>query len=53
MTRGWRKLHNKGFIMYIFLPGGIRVIKSTKMRSVGHVPHMGDESVYEILTRVP
>ena len=29
------------------IPDSIRAIKSTKMRLVGHILHVGDESVYE------
>jgi len=45
VTREWRKLHNEElYNMYSSL-NTVRVIKSRRMRSVGHVARMGDRYV--------
>jgi hypothetical protein len=44
VTGGWRKLHNEEIHNLHLSPGIIRVIRSRRMRWVGHVVSMGDES---------
>jgi hypothetical protein len=44
VTRGWRKLHN----LYSS-PSIIRIIKSRRMRWVGHVTQMGKRDAYRIV----
>jgi hypothetical protein len=47
---GWRKLHNEELHNLYCSPSIIRIIKSRRMRWVGHVAGMGEErSVYKIL----
>jgi hypothetical protein len=43
VTGGWRKLHNEGLHNLYSSPSVIRIIKSGKMRWVGHVARMGEE----------
>jgi hypothetical protein len=37
VTGGWRNMHNKEFLDLYSLPSRIRMIKSRKMRLLGHV----------------
>jgi hypothetical protein len=39
---GWRRLHNEELHNLYTSPSVIRVIKSWRMRGVGHVAHMGE-----------
>jgi hypothetical protein len=41
----WRKLHNEELHILYSTSNIVRQIKSRKMRWVGHVTHMGEESV--------
>jgi hypothetical protein len=41
MAGSWRKLHNENLRNFYALPNIIRVNKSRRMRSVGHVVRMG------------
>jgi hypothetical protein len=41
MTGGWRKLHHEVLLSLCSSPSIIRMIKSTRMRWVGHVARMG------------
>jgi hypothetical protein len=46
----WRKLHNEELNDLYSLPNLVRVIKSRRMRWVGHVAHMGERrGVYRVL----
>jgi hypothetical protein len=46
---GWRRLHNEEFHNLYASQNIIRVIKSRKMRCVGHVPRMGEiRNTYKI-----
>jgi hypothetical protein len=49
----WRKLHNEEFHdMYSSPPSIIRIIKSRRMRWVGHVALMGEKkNTYRLLVR--
>ena len=40
VTGEWRKLHKKRFYDLCFTPNIIRVMKSRRMRSAGHVTRM-------------
>jgi hypothetical protein len=52
-TEGWRKLHNELHNLYSS-PIVIRVVKSRKMRLVGHVAQMGEKKdAYRILVGKP
>jgi hypothetical protein len=42
MTGGWRKLHNEELHNLYSLPS-VRIIKSRRMRYVGHVTRMGEK----------
>jgi hypothetical protein len=46
VTGDWRKLHNEERHDLYCSPYIIRVIKSRKMRWMGHVVHMGDKEVH-------
>jgi hypothetical protein len=43
VTGGWRKLHNEELHNLYSSPGIIRIIKSRRMRWVGHVAQMGEK----------
>jgi hypothetical protein len=48
--RSWRKLHNDKPHSLYSSPDIVRVIKSRRMRWVGHVAHMGEgRGVYRVL----
>jgi hypothetical protein len=49
---GWRKLHNEELHNLYSSPSIIRIIKSRRMRWVGHVARMG-ENVYRLLVGKP
>jgi hypothetical protein len=47
---GLRKLHNGESDDFLSLPSIIRMIKSRRMRWVGHVPRMGEKrNAYKLL----
>jgi hypothetical protein len=43
VTRQWRKLHNEELNDLYSLPNTVRVIKSRRMRWVGHVARIGEK----------
>jgi hypothetical protein len=43
---GWRKLHNEELNNSYCLPSIIRIIKSRRMRWVGHVARMGRRGIH-------
>jgi hypothetical protein len=50
----WRKLHNDEFHSLYYSPNIVRVIKSRRMRWVGHVARMGEvRGVYRVLVGRP
>jgi hypothetical protein len=50
VTGGWRKLHNDELHNLYSSPSIIRIIKSRRMRWVGHVARMGtNRNAYRIL----
>jgi hypothetical protein len=50
----WRKLHNNELHSLYSSPSIVRMIKSRRMRWVGHVAHMGDgKGVYRVLVGTP
>jgi hypothetical protein len=50
----WRKFHNAELCSLYSSPNIVRVIKSRRMRWVGHVAHMGEgRGVYRILVWRP
>jgi hypothetical protein len=54
VTGGWRKLHNEELHNLYSSPSIIRIIKSRRMRSAGHVARMGEKrSVYRLLVGKP
>jgi hypothetical protein len=54
VTGGWRKLHNEELHNLYSSPSLIRMIKSRRMRWVGHVAQMGAKrSAYRILGGKP
>jgi hypothetical protein len=51
---GWRKLHNKELHDLCSSPSIIRIIKSRRIRWVGHVAQMGEKrNVYRLLVGKP
>jgi hypothetical protein len=51
---GWRKLHNEEMHDLYFSPNIIRIIKSRRMRCVGHVALMGEKrTAYSFLVGKP
>jgi len=51
---GWRRLHNEKLHNFYTSPNIIRVIKSRRMRWVGHVAYMGEmRNAYKILFGKP
>jgi hypothetical protein len=54
VTGGWRKLHNEKLHNLYSSPSIIRMIKSGRMRWVGHVAQMGENrNAYGILVGRP
>ena len=54
VTRVWRKLHNEQLNDLYSSPNIVRVIKSRRMRWVGHVACMGERrGVYKVLVGKP
>jgi len=54
VTGEWRGLHNEELKDLYSSPNIVRVIKSRRMRWVGHVAHMGEKrSVYRVLVGKP
>jgi hypothetical protein len=54
VTGGWRKLHNEELQNLSSLSSIIRIIKSRRMRWVGHVARMGERrNVYRLLVGKP
>jgi len=54
VTGYWRKLHNEELNDLYCSPNTVRVIKSRRMRWVGHVACMGERrGVYRLLMRQP
>jgi hypothetical protein len=54
VTGGWRKLHNEELHNLYSSPSIIRIIKSKRMRWVGHVAQMGEKrNVYRLLVGKP
>jgi hypothetical protein len=51
---GWRQLHNEKFHNLYSSPSIIRIIKSRKMRCVGHIALMGENrNAYMLLMEKP
>jgi hypothetical protein len=54
MTGEWRKLHNEELNDLYSSPNSVRVVKSRRMRWVGHVARMGENrDVYRVLVGKP
>jgi hypothetical protein len=54
MTGGWRKLHNEELRDLYSLPSITRIIRSRRMRWVGHVARMGEKrNAYRLLVEKP
>ena len=53
VTGEWRKLHNEELSALHSLPNIVRVVKSRRMRWVGHVARMGVKGVYRVLVGKP
>jgi hypothetical protein len=54
VTGGWRKLHNQERHNLYSSPSIIRMIKSRRMKSTGHVARMGEKrNAYRILVGKP
>jgi hypothetical protein len=47
-TRKWRKLHNEEHNDLYCSPNNVRVIKSRKMRCVGHAARMRERNVHRV-----
>ena len=53
-TEEWRKLHNKELLGLYSSPNIVRVIKSGRVKQVGHVARMGDSTdTYSVLMGQP
>jgi hypothetical protein len=50
---GWRKLHNEELHSLYSSPSKVRMIKSRRMRWVGHVARMGKKNACGILVGKP
>jgi hypothetical protein len=54
VTGGWKKLHNEELHNLYSSPSIITIIKSRRMRGVGHVARMGEKrNVYMLLVGKP
>jgi len=54
VTGAWRKLHNEVLRDFYSLPSIVRVVKSRRMRWVGHVARMGEgRGVHSVLVGKP
>jgi len=53
MTGEWMKLQSEGLYDLYSSRNSVRVIKSRRMRWVGHVACMGDSCVYGVLVGKP
>jgi hypothetical protein len=54
VTGSWRKFHSEELHNFYFSRSIIKVIRSKRMRCVGHVPHMGEmRNSYKILVGKP
>jgi hypothetical protein len=54
VTEEWRKLHNEEFRDLYSSPSIIRIIKSRRMRWVGHIARMGEKrNAYRLLLGKP
>jgi len=54
VTGEWKKLHNEELRDLYSLPNIVRVVKSRRMRWVGHVARMGERrGVHRVLVRKP
>jgi len=54
VTGEWRKLHNERLKDLYSSPNNVRVIKSRRMRSAGHVARMGESrGTYRVLVEKP
>jgi hypothetical protein len=54
LTGGWRKLHNEELHNLYSSPSIIRILKSRRMRWVGHVARIGEKwNVYRLLVGKP
>jgi hypothetical protein len=53
VTGEWRKLHNEELHDLYSSPTIVRVIKSRRMRWVGHVARKEDRGVYRVLVGIP
>jgi len=54
VTGEWRRLHNEKVNDLYSSPNIVRVIKSRRMRTAGHVARMGEErGVYRVLVGKP
>jgi len=54
VTREWRTLHNEEFNDLYSSPNFVWMIKSRRMRLVGHVAHMGERrGIYRVVVGKP